>query len=73
MDRDILIGNNRGNHIPAESLDETITMYAQNGRLLCKSRERVLVNDSPIDSSEGIPADKQVRIGQLSFVVTKLT
>ncbi len=73
MDRDILIGNSRGNHIPAESLDETITIYAQNGRLLCKSSEKVLVNDSPIDSSEGIPADKQVRIGQLSFVVTKIT
>ena len=72
MDRDILIGNDRGSHIAADSLDETITMYAQNGRLLCKSRERVLVNDSPIDSLEGIPADKQVRIGQLSFVVTKI-
>jgi hypothetical protein len=72
MDRDILIGNNRGNHIPAESLDETITLYAQNGRLLCKSCEKVVVDDSPIDTSEGIPADKQVRIGQISFVITKM-
>ncbi|MBN1972306.1 MAG: hypothetical protein JW787_01605 [Sedimentisphaerales bacterium] len=72
MDRDILIGQSRGHHITAESLDETITMYAQNGRLLCKAREKTLVNDSPINSSEGIPVDKQVRIGQISFVITKI-
>jgi tetratricopeptide (TPR) repeat protein len=73
MDRDILIGQNKGNHIKAESLDETITMYAQNGKLLCKAKENVLVSDSPIASSEGIPTDQQIRIGQLSFVVTKIT
>lgn len=72
MGRDILIGQSRGHHITAQSLDETITMYAQNGKLLCKTREKVLVNDSPISSNEGIPVDKQVRIGQISFVITKI-
>ena len=72
MGRDILIGQTRGHHITAQSLDETITMYAQNGKLLCKAKEKVFVNDSPIDSSEGIPVDKQIRIGQISFVITKI-
>jgi len=72
MGRDILIGQTSGNHITTSSLEQTITMYAQNGKLLCKSKDRVLVNDTPISSSEGIPVDKQVRIGQISFVITKL-
>ena len=72
MGRDILIGQTRGHHITTQSLDETITMFAQNGKLLCKAREKVLVNDSPISSNEGIPVDKQVRIGQISFVITKV-
>jgi hypothetical protein len=72
MDRDILIGQSTGHHITAQSLDETIAMYAQNGRLLCKTKEKILVNDTPISSKEGIPVDKQVRIGQISFVITKI-
>ncbi|MBN2590077.1 MAG: hypothetical protein JXA96_09455 [Sedimentisphaerales bacterium] len=72
MGRDILIGQTRGHHITTQSLDETITMYAQNGKLLCKTRQKVLVNDSPISSNKGIPVDKQVRIGQISFVITKI-
>ena len=72
MDRDILIGPGKGNHIPAESLNETVTFYSHNGRLLSKAKEKVLVDDAPISDSEGIPIDKQVRIGQISFVLTKV-
>ena len=72
MDRDILIGPGKGNHIPAEGLSETITMYTHNGRLLSKARGKVLVNDTPISDSEGIPIHKQIRIGQISFVLTKI-
>jgi hypothetical protein len=72
MDRDILIGPGKGNHIPAESLDETITVYTHNGRLLSKARGKVLVDDIPISDSQGIPIDKQIRIGQISFVLTKI-
>ena len=72
MDRDILIGSGRGNHIIAENLEQPVTMYSQNGRLLCKTRQNILVNDTPIGSSAGIPIDKQVRIGQISFVLTKM-
>lgn len=72
MDRDILIGPSAGNHILAEFLDETVAMYAQNGRLLCKAGEKVLVNDKPISSTASLPVDKQIRIGQISFVLTKI-
>jgi hypothetical protein len=72
MDRDILIGPTAGSHILAESLDETIALCAQNGRLLCKARERILVDDKPVSSTAGLPIDKQIRIGQISLVLTEL-
>jgi len=72
MDRDILIGPSGGNHILAESLDETVTIYAQNGRLLCKAAEKVLVDDKPVGSAASLAVDKQIRIGQISFVLTKV-
>jgi hypothetical protein len=72
MDRDILIGPTAGNHIHAEFLDETLALFAQNGRLLCKSREKILVDDKPVSSTAGLPINKQIRIGQISLVLTEL-
>ena len=72
MDRDILIGPSAGDHILAESLDETIALFVQNGRLLCKTKERILVDDKPISSRAALPIDKQVRMGRISLVLTEL-
>lgn len=72
MDRDILIGPNEGSHILAESLDQTIALFAQNGQLFCKAKDKILVNDKPVSSRAGLPVDKQIRIGQISLVLTEL-
>jgi hypothetical protein len=72
MDRDILIGPSTGDHIMVESLDETIALFVQNGRLLCKTKERILVDDKPISSGAALPIDKQVRVGRISLVLTEL-
>ena len=72
MDRDILIGPTAGNHILAEFLDETVALFAQNGRLLCKTKERILVDDKPVSSTAYLPINKQIRIGQISLVLTEL-
>jgi hypothetical protein len=72
MDRDILIGSTSGNHILAEFLDETITLCIQNGRLICKTGEKILVDNKPMSLSTGLPMKKQIRIGQLSMVLTEL-
>jgi len=72
MDRDILIGPNEGSHILAESLDETIALFAQNGQLLCKAKDKILIDDKPVSSRAGLPVDKQIRIGQISLVLTEL-
>jgi hypothetical protein len=73
MDRDILIGPSAGNHILAEALDETVTIYAQNGRLLCKAAQKVRIDDKPAGPAASLVIDKQIRIGQISFILTKAT
>ncbi len=72
MDRDILIGPTEGSHIFAESLDETIALFAQNGRLLCRAKDKILVDEKAISSTAGLPINKQIRIGQISLVLTEL-
>jgi hypothetical protein len=72
LDRDILIGPTSGNHILAEFLDETITLCIQNGRLLCRTKEKILVDNKPMSLSTGLPTKKQIRIGQISMVLTEL-
>ncbi|MHC4072212.1 MAG: hypothetical protein ACYTGS_09300, partial [Planctomycetota bacterium] len=72
MDRDILVGPGIGNHIIADFLDETVALFVQNGRLLCKTKDRILVEDKPVSPRAGLPIDKQIRIGQISLVLTEL-
>jgi hypothetical protein len=72
MDRDILIGPNEGSHILAESLDETVALFTQNGRLLCRTKDKILVDDKTVSSTTGLPLNKQIRIGQISLVLTEL-
>ena len=71
MDRDILIGPNTGSHIHAESADETITLFVQNGRLLCKAQQAILVDEKPVSAKTGLPIEKQIRIGKLSMVLSE--
>jgi hypothetical protein len=72
MDRDILAGPYTNDHIRTEQLDETVTVFAQNGRLLCRAREAVSVDNKPFDPSVGLPLDKHIRIGKVSMVVARL-
>ena len=72
MDRDILIGPTEGSHILADSLDETIALFTQNGRLLCRTKDKILVNEKAVSPTAGLPINKQVRIGQISLILTEL-
>jgi hypothetical protein len=72
MDRDILIGPTEGSHILAESLDETVALFTQNGRLLCRSKDKILVDEKTVGPTAGLPVNKQIRIGQISLVLTEL-
>ncbi len=72
MDRDILIGPYTNNHIRTEQLKDTVTLFAQNGRLLCRTKESILVDGCNFDPSVGLAVDKPVKIGRLSMVVARL-
>jgi hypothetical protein len=72
MDRDILIGSTEGSHILAESLNETIALFVQNGCLHCKAKDKILIDDTAVSSMSNLPFDKQIRIGQISLVLTEL-
>ena len=72
MDRDILIGPTEGSHILAESLDETVALFTQNGRLLCRAKDKIMIDDKAVSSTAGLPLNKQIRIGQISLVLTEL-
>ena len=72
MDRDILIGPTEGSHILAESLDETVALFTQNGRLLCRAKDKILVDEKTVGPTAGLPVNKQIRIGQISLVLTEL-
>jgi hypothetical protein len=73
MNRDILIGPSQANHIRTESGDETLTLYIHNGLLFCKSSKRVIINDESADLKQGLPLNKQIRAGNLSFVITEVS
>jgi hypothetical protein len=72
MDRDILIGPYANNHIRTEQVTDPVALFAQNGRLLCRTRDDILVDGASFDPNVGLAMDKPVRIGRLSVVVARL-
>lgn len=72
MDRDILIGPGFNNHIRTELVSDTVTLFMQNGKLGCKAKEKVIVNDKPYVSGKGLDVDVPIRIGHISLVLTRM-
>ncbi len=72
MDRDILIGPYANDHIRTEQLKEPVALFAQNGRLLCRAQESILVDGRGFDPNVGLAMDKRVEIGKVSLVVARL-
>ncbi len=69
MDRDILVGPYTNNHIRTELLKEAIALFAQNGRLLCRAKDGILVDGRSFDPGVGLAVGKPIEIGKLSMVV----
>ena len=44
----------------------------RDGQLLCKSKDKILIDDKPANSRAGLPVNRQIRIGQISLVLTEL-
>jgi len=72
MDRDILVGPYANDHIRTDQVRDPFALFAQNGRLLCRAKESILVDGRSLDPSVGLAADRRIEIGKLSMVVTRL-
>lgn len=72
MDDSLVIGPGSAAQIRSDILDEPVILHVRNGRLLCKSNQQVLLNEQPVTADEGIPMGAHVRLGAISFVVTKV-
>lgn len=71
MGRDILAGPYTNNHIQSEQLDEIVTFFAQNDRLLCRASVPVTVGNRPLQPETGLMVDRPIQIGKLSMVLAK--
>jgi len=72
MDRDVLIGPYTNNHIRTDHVKDAMTLFAQNGRLLCRTQDSILVDGRSFDPNVGLAVDKRIEIGKLSMVVARL-
>ncbi len=71
MDRSLVIGPGPGSHVRADSLAEPVVLHVRDGRLCCQTKEPVLVGDRPSSGAAGLPLGVNVRVGSVSFVVTR--
>jgi tetratricopeptide (TPR) repeat protein len=70
LDRELVIGPGSASHVRADSLAEPVVLYVRDGRLCCRTKEPVQVNDAVQDGSAGLPLGSNVRIGPVSMVMT---
>lgn len=70
LDRELVIGPGPASHVRADGLDEPVVLYVRDGRLCCRAKQPVQVNDAVQDGSAGLPLGSSVRIGPVSMVVT---
>jgi tetratricopeptide (TPR) repeat protein len=71
MGRDILVGPYTNDHVQTEHLDENVTFFVQNERLLCRAAQPVSVGERPMQPSVGLTVGAPIRVGSLSMVLTR--
>ncbi len=69
MDRDILIGGGRANHIRVRGVDGRITLFLRDGGLRVRASQPAEANGRQIERDEPLPIHVSIRVGNLSFVL----
>lgn len=72
MDRDLLIGPGFNNHIRAELITNTVTLFMQKGKLGCRAQEKITVDNQPYEFGNGFPIGARIQIGEISLVLAEL-
>lgn len=70
LDRELIMGPGASAHVRADNLASPAVVHVRDGRIFCRAKDEVLVNDRPMDRQAGIPLGARVQVGSLSFVVT---
>ena len=70
MDREILIGAGGSNHIRTDDVKDGAMLFIKDGCLVCKSTETIEVDGRAYSGQCVIEVDKQVRVGDMTMVVT---
>ena len=71
MDRGLVIGPGMTSHVRCDSTPEPIVLHVRDNRLFARTSSEVEVDGKPMDRVQGIPLGAHVRVGLVSFVVTK--
>ncbi len=66
MDREIIIGPGPGAHVRVDDLENPVILYVQDGRWRCRVQ-------GAAGEGESVALEKSVRMGGLSFVLTRWT
>jgi hypothetical protein len=72
FDGDIILGPGMATHVRVDDAEENVILHIRDGRLYCEAKVPVEVNGEPLDRVAGIPMEANVRIGQLSLVISHL-
>ena len=70
MDREILIGPERNNHVQSGQISEAVTLFLQDGHLRCRSSQPVYADGCAVGAGQALPMDKQIETGDFRFVLT---
>jgi hypothetical protein len=70
MDREILIGPERNNHVQSGLIAEAITLFLQDGQIRCRSNQLVYAGGSALGSDQTLPMDTQIEAGDFRFILT---
>ena len=71
LDRDLVLGPGSATHVRVENSSENIILHLREGRIFCEAKTPVEVNGAAMDRITGIPLDAHVKVGSVSFVISR--
>ena len=71
LDRELILGPGPSAHIRADELPEPAVLHLKDGRLYCQTKNEISIEDQPADRNSPIPIGRHVRVGAVTFVVTR--
>jgi len=72
MDRDVLIGGGRANHVRVRGVDDPITLFLRDGSLHVRAGLPAQVDGRQLAPDEPLPMHVSIRIGVVSLVLKEL-